>query len=454
MTITERLADYAMSIHMDTISPDVRAIAEQSVTEIVGCMLAGSQERSVRMMEELYSDICAPGEYRVIGASEYGTDLLHAVMLNAMEAHVRDFDDIVVGLSGHSTISVFPVALVVGEYVGASGNEVLEAYITGVEIAGTLGRALFAEGYKAGWDSSGTIGIFGAAAAAARLLRLTRKQFVHALGIAVNEASGTRSVYGYMNKDISAGHTAMKGVFCALAAQKGFDSCPESFENISGYLATFAEKLDEELLERIIGERISVFQEPGIIRKLYPSCRDTHCAVDAAMELAKEYAVNIEEISHGVCYAQESALYNDRFPYPDSPSQAKFSMPYGVALALAAQKLTLDDFDGQELKDPTISALCRKLDVVADDQRFSPDAAGGAEVVICMKDGTQYSKKVEVAAGDPAKPLEEHLLKEKFMECVRYVSDTDRAEELYDKLTDISQISNMKGFIEYVNSIL
>ena len=134
MTITERLADYAMSIHMDTISPDVRAIAEQSVTEIVGCMLAGSQERSVRMMEVLYSDICAPGEYRVIGASEYGTDLLHAVMLNAMEAHVRDFDDIVVGLSGHSTISVFPVALVVGEYVGASGNEVLEAYITGVEI--------------------------------------------------------------------------------------------------------------------------------------------------------------------------------------------------------------------------------------------------------------------------------------------------------------------------------
>ena len=95
-------------------------------------------------------------------------------------------------------------------------------------------------------------------------------------------------------------------------------------------------------------------------------------------------------------------------------------MPYGVALALTAQKLTLDDFDGQVLKDPTISALCRKLDVVADDQRFSPDAAGGVEVVICMKDGTQYSKKVEVAKGDPSKPLEEKLLKEKFMECVRY----------------------------------
>lgn len=92
--------------------------------------------------------------------------------------------------------------------------------------------------------------------------------------------------------------------------------------------------------------------------------------------------------------------------------------------------------------------------MVADDQRFSSDAVGGAEIVICMKDGTKYRKKVEVAKGDPSRLLEENLLKEKFMECVRYVSDTDRAEELYEKLTNIRQISNMKGFIEYVNSIL
>lgn len=451
MTITEKLADYALSFDRETISSQTRAIANKNIRDIIGCMLAGSKERSVKMAEDLYLRICGTGEFQVIGAPGYKTDLLHAAMLNAMEAHVRDFDDIVVSLEGHATISMFPVALVVGEYVGASGEEVLEAYISGVEIAGILGRSLFAADYKNGWDSSGTIGIFGATVTAARILKLNREELIHALGIAVNEASGTRSVYGYMNKDISAGHTAMKGVFCALAAQSGFDSCPDSFENRSGYLATFAEGMDEEMFDQIIKDRISVFSDPGIIEKLYPSCRDTHCAVDAALKLIEEHDIDIADIRNGFCYASAASLYNDRFPYPDTPSQAKFSMPYGVALALVNHKLDLDDFDGEVLRSPVVSELCSRFEVVEDDERF---LTGGAEVVVCMKDGTRYSQKVEVAKGDPSKPLDEETLKNKFERCFRYISDKDHAELLFEQLKEFSKINTVKGFIEHINSLI
>lgn len=451
MTITERLADYALSFDQETICSETRAIANKNIRDVIGCMLAGSQERSVKMAEDLYHRICGSGEFQVIGAPGYKTDLLHAAMLNAMEAHVRDFDDIVVSLEGHATISMFPVALVVGEYVGASGEEVLEAYISGVETAGLLGSSLFAKDYKAGWDSSGTIGVFGATVVAARLLKLNREQLINALGIAVNEASGTRSVYGYMNKDISAGHTAMKGVFCALAAQSGFDSCPDSFENRSGYLATFADGIDEEIFDRIVNERISTFIEPGIIGKLYPSCRDTHCAVDAAMQLAEDYDINIADIKNGFCYAPTAALYNDRFPYPETPSQAKFSMPYGVALALANHNLELDDFDGETLRNSVVSELCSRFEVVEDDEHF-PN--GGAEVVVCTKDGTRYSQRVEVAKGAPSEPLGEDVMKEKFYSCYSYITHKDNAKNLFEELNDFGKINNVKGLTEHINSLI
>ena len=333
MTLTQEIASYAISINKDTISAATQKIAAEIMRDCVGCILGGMNDWPVRRTAEYYRGFHADTNASVIGIRDLKLAPEYAAMVNAMAAHIRDFDDICVAAEGHPTVAVFPSVLALGEALSSSGQEIIDAYITGVEITGLMGSALFASGYHMGWDTTCTTGIFGTTAAAAKLLRLTEEEFTNALGIAATEASGLRASYGTFAKDLTAGRTASKGIYAAKMAQLGFDANPAELEDESGLLAVSSNGFDVKLFHHIIEKRISTVLSPGMIMKRYPSCRGTHNAIDAALGLADETEFRTEEIKEIFCYAEHSAIENDRYPQPEIPIQGKFSIPYCVALA-------------------------------------------------------------------------------------------------------------------------
>lgn len=454
MTIIEKMAAYAVSINKDTISADTLNKVNEIIRDCIGCILAGSTDISIKMIKGFAGEYGGAKVSSVIGDKHFKTDILNASMINAMEAHVRDFDDICAAMEGHPTIAVLPVALTLGEYMESSGTEMLEAYTAGVEIAGLLGSALFSSGYSMGWDTTLSQGVFGTTVAASKLLGLTEREMAYALGIAATEAGGLRASYGTMTKDLTAGRSAQKGVWCALAAKAGFNSSLKAFEDKSGLLAVATNGIDEKLFDEIIEKRKSTFLEPGMIMKLYPSCRGTHNAIDAAIEIACGNDIRIEDIDGVICYAQKAAMENDRYPQPKTPMEGKFSIPYCVALSLKNKHVGLADFDGDVIQDEKLMALCRKIEAVEDNSRFTDDAVSGCEVVVTMKDGRQLSKKVEIAKGDPKNQINPAELRSKFLECAKSVMNEKNAESLYDLAEDMTQIPNVKTFIKNINELL
>lgn len=453
MTLTQKIAAYAMSFNKATIEPEIMESAQEIVRDCFGCILGGMDDPVVQNMGEYYQERRQQKLATVIGVQDRKLIPEYAALTNAMAAHVRDFDDICMAAEGHPTVAVFPVTLALCEALGLSGAELIEAYIAGVEITGLLGRTLFSKHYSMGWDTTGTLGIFGTTVAAAKLMGLTEKQFVNALGIAATEASGLRASYGTMAKDLTAGRTAAKGIYAATMAHRGFDANPLALEDKSGLLAVSSNGIDVELFDRIIEERISTFREPGMIMKRYPSCRGTHNAIDAALRIAEQPGFVADEIESVLCEAEPAAIENDRYPYPKTPMQGKFSIPYCVAAALQNKHVGLRDFSGDQIQDLAVEALCHKVSVKERQQGFTP-GKGGTEIVVKMNNGMEYRETVDIAKGDPDNRLNRQELESKFMEIACAVMPESSARALYERLESMQSIVDIGGLLEEVNQNL
>lgn len=455
MTITEMMAKYAESINKDSISSETLNIARRVVFDVIGCMLAGTRERVVNLMTDHTREYGGKPMATVLGQNGFKTDLCHAAMINAMSAHVHDIDDICIAVDAHPSVAILATAISVGEYVDASGEDVLIAYIAGIEAASLLGQGLFAKGYSYGWDTNGTVGVFGTTVAAAKLLKLTLEETINALGIAASEASGLRASYGTMTKDISAGTPAYKGVFACLMAKAGFDSRRTIMEDVSGLLAVSSNGADVELMKRIADERISSFVTPGILQKLYSTCRGTHSSIDAALAIANKYDYKVEDIEKVVSRAQSTAAANNRYPMPDSPMQGKFSIPYCMAIALIYKELDMSFFfTDSEITDKKVIELTKKGSVEIDTSFNDSIARTGAEVSVYLKDGTVYTERVNYPKGDPSNPLTRDELVTKFRKLAGFHIAEENLDDLIDMVEELDRLKDIRTLIGYLNNVM
>src|SRR5436190_9411422 len=203
--ITERLAGFTAGCEASSIPPQARTEATRALVDVVGTMLAGAAEPLGRIVHAHAKDEGGAGPAAVVGAG-FRTTASLAAFANGSTGHALDYDDI--GLDvGHPTVAVAPAALAVAEQVGASGRQLLDAMVIGYEVASRVGSCLGSVGgpYRRGYHGTYVYGIFGATAAAARLLCLKPEQIRCAFGIAASEASGVRVNFGTMTKPYHAG---------------------------------------------------------------------------------------------------------------------------------------------------------------------------------------------------------------------------------------------------------
>jgi len=342
-----------------------------------------------------------------------------AAMMNGLLCHGLDFDDTHLGGVIHPTAAVFPAAFAAAMHVGATGEELLVAYVAGVEAGVRIAAVAKGAFHAAGFHPTGVVNTFAAALACGRLLGLTAGELVHAQGIALSMASGSLEFLedGAWTKRIHPGWAAQAGLTAASLARQGFTGATRPYAGRYGlykaYLGDAAAGLDLSVATAGLWETWEL-GETSI--KPFPACHFTHASVDAALalrpgvspgDIARIEALVPHQVIPVVC---EPAANKQR---PANAYDAQFSIPFLVAAAWIRGQLTLAELEPDALADPVILALAARVSHAADPNSPFPRTYSG-ELVVHLHDGTTIRHREEVNRGAPARPLSNADIRAKF----------------------------------------
>jgi 2-methylcitrate dehydratase PrpD len=431
-SVIEQLAGYVSSESFDTLPAAAVRAAERAILDTVGVTLAGSREGTAERARALIAHRAGAQDATVVGTA-LRASVEDAALANGTAAHALDYDDLNASLSGHPSVPILSAALPLAEREHASGAALLTAFVVGVEIEAKLGRALNPTHYEVGWHATSTLGVFGAAAAAAKLLGLAAERTAHALAIAASLASGIKANFGTDCKPLHVGHAARCGLEAAFLAAAGFTGNPRALEHVDGFGSTHGggSKPAWELATVSLGAPHDVV-EPGIGVKRYPACASTHQALDAVLDLAATHAIDaaaVERVECGVYYLAPHQLIYER---AETGLQGKFSMPYCVSVALLDGAVGLAQFDDARVRRPDVQAFMPKVRMFVHPEQTTRDCLPTrfSEVTITLADGRRVAERVQHAKGQPRHPLTDEELDAKFRDCAARVLSQDRTRSV------------------------
>jgi 2-methylcitrate dehydratase PrpD len=446
MSIADQIADRIVGVEYEQIPAEAIAWAKSGLLDTVGVTLAGAEQDCARMAGAALGVAAAPGPSLVFGG-KWRVDPLSAALINGTAAHALDYDDCSNSMGGHPSAPIIAAVVALGEQNANSGREILTAYVLGFEVEAKIGRAVNLYHYEKGWHPTATLGVFGAAAACARLLGLDAQRTAIALSIAASFSSGVKANFGSMVKPLHVGHCARNGMYAALLAREGFSSGAEVFEHKQGFLNVFNGAGNYEVARffEAWGQPYDIVK-PGIGFKQYPCCASTHPGIDCMLELRKQNDLKIDQVESIESWTHRRRLEHTNRPNPRSALDAKFSVQYTLARALIHGCVSIDHFEGDAWRDASANALLKKVraDVYTDAQ-FPPENHHGAEVRVTLKDGRVVSTKVKQAYGrDSSTPLSPEMLKTKFFDCSARVLPHDRIKRLYETISHFETLGDVR----------
>lgn len=313
--------------------PDrVRATAYHSLLDWLGCAVAGSAEETTALARAALDPVA--GTSAVIG-SPARVGWRDAIVLNGVHGHALDFDDMLPEFQGHPSAAIFPALLVLGQERGSTVEEALAAYVAGVEIGVWVARQVMPEHYDAGWHGTGTMGVFAAAAGAAKLLDLDEDQWIAALDFAATQSAGIRALFGTPGKPLHAGKSAEAGALAARLAQAGAASHGQGLVAPRGYLALYS--AGKTAPAEPLGYEWAL---EGMLYKAYASCYMTQSVADGALELREQ--VGAERIDSVVVTVSPKLRDVCAIEDPRTGNEAKFSIHATTALGLLGWDLSAE----------------------------------------------------------------------------------------------------------------
>jgi 2-methylcitrate dehydratase PrpD len=441
--VTLRLGEFV--VHAPP-PPDARARASAAVLDTIGVALAGASEPASRIARDVLGG-AADDACTVVGGAVRAS-APGAALINGTAAHALDYDDMCFVSLAHPSAPLVPAALAAAEVAHATGRGLLDAYVVGFEIEARLGRLMNPRHYQRGWHCTSTLGTIGAAAAVARLLGLDARETGHALAIAASEASGLKENFGTMVKPLHAGLAARNGVLAALLARAGMTASPRAFDGDQGFLAAMdSERTGLGAAIADLGSRWEIV-DTGVTVKLYPSCAGTHPTLDALLDLRRSEALSadaIDRIEVDVDSVTPRVLIYER---PSNGLEAKFSMPFCAAAAVAHGHVGIDTFEAARLGDPVVTALMPRVTM-----RVDPAFDGAAppltraRVTVRLRDGRELTRDASGARGYPANPASDEEFNAKFLDCAsRVLSEPASAAALkllrgIDRLDDVRDLT-------------
>lgn len=443
--IAQDIAKFVCSTEFKDIPSSAVANAKNYFLDCIGVTLAGSIDRNARIITEFVSETGGKPESSVLG-TRVKVPAVSAALANGVASHTLDYDDTSDILIGHPSVISCPPSLAVGEATGGAGKDVLAAYILGGEVASRLGEALTDKPYSIGWHNTGTMGVFGAAVAAGKLLDLDEDQMAFAIGIAASSAAGIKINFGTSCKSYHVGQACSSGVRAAILAKKGFTSSLNAIEGNKGLAQLLSGVFLQDKIASI-GKPFAI-SNPGYNTKVYPSCAYTHSSIDAVLEIRHNSNFNVEDIVSVDCGCSQVAVDTVVYKIAQNSLQGKFSMPFCVSLCLLEGRATPAEFTNEKTLDPKVIALEKKVFFHMDEEI---NARGyldrGAKVKITLKNGKQFVQEIIHPKGDPENPLDRKGYVEKYEACAKMVLSDEMSNESALSLLDLENCKDIRSVV-------
>lgn len=363
-----------------------------------------------------------------------------AAFMNSLYGHGAELDDGNKKAAGHAGVHLIPAVFALGEKLGSINEDVLLALATGYEayirISSTAQPGLVARGFH----STGMAGTLACAAACARLYHLDAQGIEDAIALATTMTGGLLS-YGDSRpaiKPLNPGKAAENGVFAAMLTNEGGQGPTEALEGQNGWFHAVTDEVHEEYLE---GTDHLLLHDCYF--KLYPSCRHTHCGIDAAVALhGKLRAENIEKVN---VYIYPNAIKLAGIKIPKDQDETKFSIQYTLTCGLLYGSYGIADMDPPRLT-PDVLQLIEKIELIPDtSMEDRSKGIRGTRVEVVLRDGSKYEETVTVPKGDPEKPLTRDDIIDKLRVCAKGQADEDTLMRL------VQAIEKIEGKEEFKN---
>jgi 2-methylcitrate dehydratase PrpD len=364
LEVTKKIAEYVVNTSLEDFPPEAITAAKAAIIDCLGCALAGSKEPLADVLVNYVNDLGGKPTATVIGR-RFKTSAPEAGLINGAMSHALDYDDITVITKTHPSAFLIPAALPMAEEVGASGRDMLLAYLLGFEVACAVGANISPAYFDdLGWHPTGPLGALGAAAVASRLLGLNVEQTAMAISLGASQSSGLRQNFGTMTKPFHAGHACKSGITAAKLVKGGFTAGTDAIEGRFGFMRAFSggNDYDPEKAAESLGNRCFMM-ESGIEIKKYPCCGSAHLALDATTLIQQTEALvaaNIERIDVTVNFDPPRSLIHAR---PKEGLEGKFSMQYCLAAEILDGKIGMSSFTDEQVMRPEAQELIPKIEM-------------------------------------------------------------------------------------------
>ena len=444
--IALRLAERVRALSRRDLTPRAISVARTGIIDTLGVTLAGMPEDCTQILLRTPGVATAPGKALVFGTA-HRTSPLDAALVNGAASHALDYDDFSSDLGGHQSVPLVAPLFALAEERGATGMQVLLAYVAGMEALIRLGRAVNFVHYDKGWHPTATLGVFGAAAACGHLTGLDKQRLATAFALAASMASGLKANFGTMTKPFHVGHCARNGMLAVLMAEQGFEARHGVMEHKQGFLDVYngpglhdAGKIFADWANPLEVEA------PGIALKQFPCCGSTHPAIAMMLKLVKEERITAADVARIEILPHARRVPHTDNPWPVTPLQAKFSVQYAVVRALLSGAPKIAHFEGEAALEPEVQRLLG-LVTTAPHPDMPRDGADqwGAEVIVTTHDGRRLSRRVDQMVGRGGdNPMSSSELWDKFTDCAERGIPRGNVAPLFDKLEALEEAADIR----------
>lgn len=441
-SVSQRIAEYITSLSYSSLPESVCETAKLLILDTLAVAWAGTSAPGSESVYDLVIEEGGRSDGTVWG---YGSKLpaASAAFINSMFSVALDYDSF---NTVHADAVVLPAALAIAQRERVTGKEFLTAYVTGSDLCSRFGGAI--TGQHKGWSNTSIFGVFGAAIAAAKLLKLDAKAIRHAMGIALSQAAGTQqaNIEQTLSKRIQPAFASRAGVWSALLAARGITAPREALEGTFGLYELYQASDSRKILEGL-GHR---FELKNTMMKKYPICACGHAALEAAMALIHEYdlkpdEVTAIEVTHSPFMHR---LVGAPFEARDDPQvTAQNSVQYAIASALLRRRVGIAEIQDAAVRDPRIRQITARIAIVIDQENKGLEIP--ATVTMNTRQHGTLRRHVDKFPWGPDDPASKQALNAKFEDCFTYGTTRltpARVKTLFERTANIEHIRDMSTF--------
>ena len=449
-------ARHAIGLPYEALPPTAVEMTKQVVMDTLGVTLAATSLcPEAKIVAKYVKDLGGKKESTLLGFGGKAP-APWATFSNGGIAHMADYDD-TDGRHGHCGITTVPVAFAIGEKLGGiPGRDFIAAIAIAIDIQVRLNRAIpdLEWPMTEGWFSSQLLGYFSGTAVAGRLLGLSEDQMVSALGIAFNQACGSREMASGVSthlRGMQGGFSGQSSVLSALLAQRGLIGSENSIEGRYGLYKTYVrvQPTREALIDKL-GVDFPMLKIHGY--KAWPACQFTHSPIQSVQNLRRRYGISPQDVEEAVIiggsmHTQLLSEPPESKQNPQTSMDAKYSIPFTVAIALAKDNVTLKSYTPDGLKDKEVLEMAKRVryQPLPEEKKMSHIPI----IEIHTEDGKVYSDQAEFPLGRAQNPLSQKQLEDKFLDCVSFSAkkipqeNVERAVEMIRRLEEVADATEV-----------